>query len=91
MNTIQAKEGRWLTQEILDDESQRVYIKGACSSDLSNWRDASNEEKEWWENKHKDDVQEDVDSIEYRLTQLEKKSALAEALYNFDSNSNSNN
>lgn len=51
METIQAKEGMWLTQFAETDVVSRVYSKElflAVNDSAENWRDAADEEYQTW-------------------------------------------
>lgn len=53
MNELNAKDGMWLTQ-IECEESQRAFLKHikGVRATYEYWRDATNEEKEQWEQEH---------------------------------------
>ena len=50
MKTIKAKEGHYLTQVALEDENQRIFVRELSGMKIADtdWRDASEEEKNQW-------------------------------------------
>ena len=54
MKEITAKQGMYLTQVEVQDEQDRMFVKKltGVSIDSSQWRDASQAEKDEWELKH---------------------------------------
>ena len=47
-----AKEGQWLTQAVLADENERIYAKRLLTPNVDLWRDATQEEKDKWDEEH---------------------------------------
>lgn len=52
---ITAKEGMYLTQNVLEDENNRIFVKKISGYNIKaeDWRDATEEEKRQWEEEHK--------------------------------------
>lgn len=55
MKEIIAKEGMWLTQATTIEEENRIFVKKICGYNVNEayWRDATNEEKDKWDEEHK--------------------------------------
>ena len=54
MKEIIAQENMYLTQAMLDDENNRIFVKKLCGYAVNedDWRNATQEEKEQWEAEH---------------------------------------
>lgn len=51
MKIISAKEGMWLTQSHIEDEATRIFSNKVYNP-TEDWRDATDAEKEQWEESH---------------------------------------
>ena len=65
MKEITAKQGMYLTQVVVQDEQDRMFITKltGISVDALQWRDATPEEKLEWEDKYNTETENDL-SIE---------------------------
>lgn len=59
MNTRKATPGHWLTQAVLDNESNRIFVHEVAGfGDLDNlYGDATDEEKREWDAAHPQDIE----------------------------------
>lgn len=60
MNKKKAKKGGWLTQAVLDNEDNRIFVRevGGFGDLDALYRDATAEEKAEWEAAHPEEVEE---------------------------------
>lgn len=59
MEKLNAKQGCWLTQSSLENDSERVFFKSVTTANASLWAEVTDDYKATWENEHPRVIEEE--------------------------------